>query len=174
MNDDFSSIVTGVEEGRKIFDNMKKTVAYILAGNSCELFPFFVYVIFGIPISITPIMMMCVSLGTDLVPAISLIYEKDESDIMNIPPRNPRKDRLVTSSLLRWVYLQTGIIVTCSGYAGFFMTMMRNGWKPHEFLQMRETWTIEGDLADSYGNMWVCLDFQISLLKLKNKSKFSL
>src|SRR2546422_654234 len=90
LDDNFATIVTAVEEGRRIFDNMKKTIGYILAGSVTTLYPFMIYVIFGFPIAIGVITVLLIALGTDMVPAISLAYEKAESDIMKLNPRNPK------------------------------------------------------------------------------------
>lgn len=157
MDDNFSSIVTGVEEGRKIFDNMKKTISYIMAGNFSTLFPFIVFLAFGFPVSISPIMILCICLGTDMVPAISLAYEKAESDIMKLPPRDPKKDFLVTSNLLLWSAFQGGIIVTASGYMGYFVILMQNGFMPWDLWQVRDGWKDpERIFYDMYGNLVVC------------------
>lgn len=75
LDDDFSSIVHGVEEGRKIFDNLKKTIIYVLASNIPELTPFLAFIVVRIPLPITNIFMIFIDIGTDILPAISLGYE---------------------------------------------------------------------------------------------------
>ena len=155
MDDNFTSIVMAVEEGRKIFDNLKKTISYILAGNSSTIYPFIFFLFFGIPVSISPLMVLFIALGTDIMPAISLAYEKAESDIMMLKPRNPKKDFLVTLNLFLWSNFQGGIIITLSGYMGFFVTMMQYGWMPYQFWQIRQGWMINSELTDSYGQEWV-------------------
>lgn len=75
LNDDFSSIVDGVEEGRKIFDNLKKTIVYILCSNIVEMAAFFSYIILRIPLPLSCIFMLCYDVGTDILPSISLAYE---------------------------------------------------------------------------------------------------
>ena len=82
LNDDFASIVTGIEEGRRVFDNLKSSIAYTLASNVPEITPFLAFIVFGIPLPIGVICILCIDLGTDMWPAISLAYEKSESDIM--------------------------------------------------------------------------------------------
>ena len=155
MDDNFSSIVVGVEEGRKIFDNLKKIISYILTGNISTLYPFVMFLVFGIPIAISPISMLAIALGTDLVPAISLAYEKAESDIMKLPPRNPKKDFLVTRSLLLWAFFQGGLIITASGFLGFFTTLMQHGWMPWDLWQIRTAWEDDILLENSWGIMTV-------------------
>lgn len=88
LNDDFSSIVNGVEEGRLIFDNLKKSIAYTLSSNIPEIAPFIFFICFQIPLPLSTVLILCVDLGTDMVPAISLAYEGPELDIMRRKPRN--------------------------------------------------------------------------------------
>jgi len=96
LDDNFSSIVTGVEEGRLIFENLKKCICYLLAANIAELIPFLTYITLRIPLPLGTIPMLMICLGTDILPTISLSYEKSEGDIMRRPPRNPKTDKLVT------------------------------------------------------------------------------
>lgn len=95
LDDNFASIVTGVEEGRLIFDNLKKSIAYALSANIPELIPFLMYLLADIPLGLGTITILLICLGTDIVPAISLAYEQPETDIMKRMPRNPQKDKLV-------------------------------------------------------------------------------
>ena len=76
LDDNFATIVVGVEEGRRIFDNMKKTVSYIMAGSVTTLYPFVAYVLFGIPLAIGTITVLLICLGTDMIPAISLVIDE--------------------------------------------------------------------------------------------------
>ena len=105
-------------------------------------------------------MILCICLGTDMVPAISLSYEKAEADIMRMNPRNPKKDFLVTRSLLLWGFFQGGVIVTLSGYMGYFVTLMQYGWMPWQLWQLRQAWDVDGTMTDSYGQELVCLPGQ--------------
>ncbi|KAL4470479.1 hypothetical protein ABPG74_012090 [Tetrahymena malaccensis] len=122
LNDDFSSIVTGIEEGRKIFDNIKKTIVYILTSNIPELIPFVAFIILRIPLAITNIFMICIDVGTDILPSLSLGYEEAEIDIMT---RRPRKkfEHLVSNKVIFHAYVLMGGISLGSGYAAFYTTM---------------------------------------------------
>ena len=62
-----SSIIVGVEEGRRIFDNFKKTVSYVLRKNLGELVPFLAFIIIGVPLPLGTITMLCIDIGTDIV-----------------------------------------------------------------------------------------------------------
>lgn len=75
LDDNFASIVVGIEEGRIIFDNLKKSIAYTLTSNVPELLPFLIYILCGIPLPLSTITILCIDLGTDIIPAISLAYE---------------------------------------------------------------------------------------------------
>jgi len=67
LDDNFASIVTGVEEGRLIFDNLKKSIAYTLTSNIPEISPFLCFMCFGIPLPLGTITILCIDLGTDMV-----------------------------------------------------------------------------------------------------------
>lgn len=83
LDDNFASIVTGVEEGRLIFDNLKKSIAYTLTSNIPEISPFLFFILLDIPLPLGTITILCIDLGTDMVPAISMAYEGAESDIID-------------------------------------------------------------------------------------------
>lgn len=84
LDDNFASIVTGVEEGRIIFDNLKKSIAYTLTSNIPEITPFLSYILFGIPLPMSVVAILCIDLGTDLVrlffPKFILFYVKFITD----------------------------------------------------------------------------------------------
>ena len=82
LDDNFSSIVNGVEEGRLIFDNLKKSIAYTLQSNIPEITPFIFFIIFQVPLPLSTVLILCIDLGCDMVPAISFAYENPELDIM--------------------------------------------------------------------------------------------
>lgn len=104
LDDNFSSILTGIEQGRVIFDNLKKSICYTLSSKIPELAPFLFYMIFQIPLPLGTVAILCIDLGTDMLPAISLAYEKPESDIMQRPPRNAKKDHLASHRYLSLLF----------------------------------------------------------------------
>jgi sodium/potassium-transporting ATPase subunit alpha len=158
LDDNFATIVVGVEEGRRIFDNMKKITAYLMSGSVATLYPFVFYVVFGFPLALGTITVLFICLGTDMMPAISLTHEKAESDIMKLKPRNPFTDKLVTRSLLLRAYFQIGMIDTLAGYLGYFVCLMHYGWKPQQLWQFRAQWDSDNDVVDSFGTVWVIID----------------
>ena len=128
LTDDFSAIVDGIEEGRLIFDNLKKSIAYTLSSNIPEISPFIMFIIVQMPLSLTTVLILCVDLGTDMIPAISLAYEQPESDIMQRPPRDAERDRLVTDKLICFAYLQIGVFQALAGFYSFFVVLNDYGF----------------------------------------------
>ena len=122
LDDDFASIVSGVEEGRKIFDNLKKTFVYLLCSNVPEILPFLAFIIFAIPLPLTNIYMLCICVGTDIYPAISLAYEEAEIDIMTRKPRD-KLDHLVSLKLMVHSYGLMGILSMSCGFLAYFISM---------------------------------------------------
>ncbi len=76
LDDDFSSIVDGIKEWRLVYENIKKSILYVLTSNIPKLIPFLVYAVFKFPLALESIMIFLINVGTDLVPAISFSYEK--------------------------------------------------------------------------------------------------
>lgn len=132
LDDNFASIVKGIEEGRLIFDNLKKSIAYTLSSNIPEIAPFILFILFKFPLPLTTVLILCVDLGTDLIPAISLAYEESEADIMKRWPRDAEKDKLVTMKLISFSYLQIGIIQAIAGFFTYFVVMGDFGYSPFE------------------------------------------
>jgi magnesium-transporting ATPase (P-type) len=127
LNDDFSAIVDGVEEGRKLYDNLKKSVMYVLNNNIMEIYPFFANIIFAIPLPLNTMLMICISVGTDILPTIALAFEAGESDIMIRRPRT-KADGLITARSIAQGYLQMGIIASAGSHFAWFSTMQLYGF----------------------------------------------
>jgi len=156
LDDNFASIVTGVEEGRLIFDNLKKSIAYTLTSNIPEISPFLLFILADVPLPLGTITILCIDLGTDLVPAISLAYEQAESDIMKRQPRDPLHDKLVNHRLIGMAYGQVGMIQASGGFFVYFVILAENGFWPSRLFGIREEWDSKfiNDLQDSYGQEW--------------------
>jgi sodium/potassium-transporting ATPase subunit alpha len=122
LNDDFSGIIMGIEEGRKIFDNLKKCIVYALTSNIPELWPFIIFVILQIPLPLSSILVLCICIGTDMLPAISFSYEVAELDIMTRRPRY-KDEHLVTANMLTYSYTQVGTLQTLAGMLCYCVTM---------------------------------------------------
>ncbi|XP_023711705.1 sodium/potassium-transporting ATPase subunit alpha isoform X1 [Cryptotermes secundus] len=160
LDDNFASIVTGVEEGRLIFDNLKKSIAYTLTSNIPEISPFLAFILCDIPLPLGTVTILCIDLGTDMVPAISLAYEEAESDIMKRQPRNPFTDKLVNERLISMAYGQIGMIQAAAGFFVYFVIMAENGFLPMDLFGIRKMWDSKAvnDLTDSYGQEWTYRD----------------
>merc|ERR1719393_253185 len=156
LDDNFASIVTGVEEGRLIFDNLKKSIAYTLTSNIPEITPFLVFMCFSVPLPLGTVTILCIDLGTDMVPAISMAYEQAENDIMKRNPRNKFTDKLVNERLISMAYGQIGMIQALAGFVSYCVIMMQNGFLPGDLLGLRVWWDDKNNqnLVDSYGQEW--------------------
>jgi sodium/potassium-transporting ATPase subunit alpha len=141
LDDNFASIVNGVQEGRLIFDNLKKSIAYTLSSNIPEITPFIFFIVLGIPLPLPTVLILCIDLGTDMIPAISFSYELKEADIMKKPPRDADVDRLVTTKLISFSYLQIGVIQACAGFFCYFVVMNDYGFPPSLLLNNAIYWT---------------------------------
>ena len=163
LDDNFASIVTGVEEGRLIFDNLKKSIAYTLTSNIPEISPFLLFILADIPLPLGTVTILCIDLGTDMVPAISMAYEEAESDIMKRMPRNPFTDKLVNERLISMAYGMIGMIQASAGFFVYLVILAENGFLPRHLLGLRRAWDSKAvnDLRDSYGQEWTYKDRKI-------------
>ena len=110
LDDNFASTVIGIREGRLLYTNLKKSIAYTLAHMTGEVIPILLWAFSGIPLAMTGVTVLCIDLLTELLPAMSLAYEKIESNIMEVPPRNLLTDKLVTFQVASYSYAQIGAI----------------------------------------------------------------
>ncbi len=90
LDDNFASIVAGVEEGRAVFANIRKFTTYVLASNVPEILPYLLFIVLPVPLALTVIQILSIDLGTDLLPAIALGQEPPEPEVMQQPPRGQR------------------------------------------------------------------------------------
>jgi sodium/potassium-transporting ATPase subunit alpha len=137
MDDNFATIVTAIEEGRTIFDNIKKFIAYILTSNIPQILPFIAYVLLDIPLPLTVVLILAIDLGTDIIPALGLGSEKPETDVMNKPPR-ARHERLLTRNLLFMSYGIVGMIQAAAGFFSYFYILLDGGWQWGEALAVSD------------------------------------
>jgi sodium/potassium-transporting ATPase subunit alpha len=137
MDDNFATIVTAIEEGRTIFDNIKKFIAYILTSNIPQILPFIAYVLLDIPLPLTVVLILAIDLGTDIIPALGLGSEKPETDVMNKPPR-ARHERLLTRNLLFMSYGIVGMIQAAAGFFSYFYILLEGGWQWGEALAVSD------------------------------------
>jgi Ca2+-transporting ATPase len=113
LDDNFATIVKAVQEGRKIFDNIRKFIKYLLTTNSGEIWTLFLAPLVGLPIPLLPIHILWVNLVTDGLPALALSMEPEEGDVMKRPPRHPKESIFAQGLGLHaiWVGLLMGLTV---------------------------------------------------------------
>ncbi|MHC1770428.1 MAG: cation-translocating P-type ATPase [Flexilinea sp.] len=127
MKDNFSAIISAIEEGRAIFDNLRKFITYIFASNVPEVLPFLLTAIFNIPLALTVTQIIAIDFGTDLLPALALGGERPEPDVMMRSPRK-RDQPLVDRSLLLRSFLWLGGIESILCFAAFFFVYSSAGY----------------------------------------------
>ncbi|MHA1607512.1 MAG: calcium-transporting P-type ATPase, PMR1-type [Candidatus Freyarchaeota archaeon] len=110
-DDNFATIVTAVEEGRTIYENIRKSVFYLLATNAGELLTIFVAMVLGFPLPLTAAQILWINLVTDSFPALALSVEPPEADIMKRPPRNPKTPMITKGSAMELA--GCGILMAC-------------------------------------------------------------
>jgi magnesium-transporting ATPase (P-type) len=124
-NDHFPDIAAAIEEGRAVFDNLRKFITYIFSSNVAEILPFLLTALLSpqvLPLAMGVKQILAVDLGTDIFPALALGAEKPEPDVMLRPPRR-RTQSLIDSSLLSRAFLWLGLIEAVLCYLGFFFVL---------------------------------------------------
>ncbi len=149
LTDDFAAIILGIEEGRKIFDNLKKSIAYCLTSNIPELTPFLFFVILRFPLPLSTILVLAIDLGTDIIPAIGFASEDAELGIMIRPPRK-KTEHMVTRKLLTCVYGTAGIFQSLGGFLTYFVIMRDFGFPLSELIGMSTKKGIRPNEGDTF------------------------
>jgi magnesium-transporting ATPase (P-type) len=161
-DDDFASVVAAIEEGRAIYDNLRKFMTYILASNVPEIVPFVAFVLLDIPLPLTVMQILAVDLGTDLAPALALGADPPERDVMRRPPRS-RSERLLDARTLARAYLWLGPLEAALGMLAFFYAYWLAGFAPWAALpasgepyRTATTMSLAGIVACQVGNAFAC------------------
>jgi magnesium-transporting ATPase (P-type) len=132
-DDNFASIAVAVEEGRAVYDNIRRFAQYHFSSNVAELLAVLSWGLSGgaIPLPLVVMQVLAIDLGTDLLPAIALGTERPEPGVMQRPPR-PHSERLLNRRTLGRVYGFVGLVVGVAGMAAFFAGYLLAGWRPGE------------------------------------------
>ncbi len=138
IDDNFASIVAAIEEGRAVFDNIKKFITYIFAHLVPEAIPFIFYVILKIPVPITVMQILSIDLGTETVPALALGVEKPEPGIMELPPR-PKKKGVIDKVVLLRGYIVLGLLNAAAVLIAYYLVLYQGGWRPGMQLEPNDT-----------------------------------
>ncbi|HLE00015.1 MAG TPA: HAD-IC family P-type ATPase [Bdellovibrionota bacterium] len=127
LDDNFATIVTAIEEGRAVYENMRKFLTYILTSNVPEIVPYLAFVLFRIPLPLTIPQILAIDVGTDLVPALGLGAERADPGVMKRPPRN-RDERLLNANILVRSYLYLGLFEAAAGMTAYFFVLSQGSW----------------------------------------------
>ncbi|GED71524.1 calcium-translocating P-type ATPase, SERCA-type [Brevibacillus reuszeri] len=123
-DDNFATIVAAVEEGRNIYDNIRKFIRYLLASNVGEILVMFFAMILGMPLPLVPIQILWVNLVTDGLPAMALGVDQAEKDTMYQHPRN--KSENIFSRGLGWKIVSRGFLIGAMTLLAFWLTLREN------------------------------------------------
>jgi magnesium-transporting ATPase (P-type) len=164
-DDSFAAIVSAIELGRGVYDNVRKFLTYILTHNVPEAAAFVAFVLFRIPLPLTVMQVLAIDLGTDILPALALGMEPPEAGIMRRPPR-PRSERLLNRATIMRVYLWLGLLESAFVLGGYLFAMWSGGWRPGQPMLASgptylaaTTMTLAGIVACQAGNVLSCRSF---------------
>jgi magnesium-transporting ATPase (P-type) len=131
MDDNFATVVSAVEEGRRVYANVRKFIFYIFAHATPEIVPFLVFALSGgaVPLPLTVLAILAIDLGTEIVPALALGREPAEPGLVQDPPR-PRTQGVIDAPMLVRAWLFVGLISAALAMAAFLYTLLNAGWSP--------------------------------------------
>ncbi len=183
-DDNFATIVSAIEQGRAVYQNIRKFMTYILASNVPEVVPFLAMVGLKIPPALTIMQILAVDLGTDMIPALALGAEFAEAGTMTQPPR-ARSQALLDRSLLLRAYGFLGPIEALLGMAAFFVVWGSHGYGLAELQSLAPavlshtaeattltiyaqatTMTLAAIVASQNGNVFACRSERASIMRL--------
>jgi sodium/potassium-transporting ATPase subunit alpha len=171
LDDNFASIVSAIEEGRAVFENLRKFLTYILSSNVPELVPYLASMLLRIPLPLTVIQILAVDLGTDMLPALALGAEAPHPGLMLQPPR-PRTERLLSWGLALRAYLWLGTLEAVIAMAAFYFVLTGTGWHYGDLLPSTDGGYLQSTSACLAGiiiaqmvNVFLCRHPQQSLVK---------
>jgi sodium/potassium-transporting ATPase subunit alpha len=172
LDDNFATIINAIEEGRAVYENIKKFLAYFLTSNVAELVPYLVYAIYGIPLPLTIMQILAIDLGTDILPGLALGVERPTGEELKRPPRSP-KERLFSLPLILRVCLFLAPFEILAGLFGYFYVLDRGGWHwgmmldPMNILYRQATTAcLTGIVLSQVGNVMACRTFKTPVLKI--------
>ena len=172
LDDNFASIINAIEEGRAVFENIRKFLTYILTSNVPELLPYLVHVLCRVPLPLTVLQILAVDLGTDMLPALALGAEAPDPGVMRRPPRRP-EERLLSRALLARAYLWLGPLQAVVALSAFFLVLQLGGWLPGQWLasddplyQQATTACLAAIVGAQMANLLVCRHPQLPAWRL--------
>jgi Ca2+-transporting ATPase len=123
-DDNFASILAGVREGRGAYDNIRKTLVYLLTGNAAELAIMLAASVAGLPLPLLPIQLLWINLVTDGLPALALVMDPVDPDVLSRPPRPPGEPMLRRAE---WTRVLTAAAVEAAATLAVFVGVLRSG-----------------------------------------------
>jgi Ca2+-transporting ATPase len=120
-DDNFSTIVAAIEEGRNIYENIRKFIRYLLASNVGEILTMFFAMMLGLPLPLVPIQILWVNLVTDGLPAMALGVDQPEKDLMEHKPRGAKEN--IFARRLGWKIVSRGLLIGLCTLAAFWLTL---------------------------------------------------
>ncbi|MDD3813630.1 MAG: cation-transporting P-type ATPase [Desulfocapsaceae bacterium] len=172
LDDNFSSIVIAIEEGRTVYFNIKKFVTYILSSNVPEIVPYILQFFLMIPLPLSVIQILSIDLGTDMLPGLALGSEKPEKNIMNRPPVS-RDEKILDWEVFKRGYFFLGIIEASSAMVAFLSFLLLHGWQygtadlADPFLHRQAmTMTLLGAVSCQLLNAWTMRSWEFSAFSL--------
>jgi len=124
-DDNFATIVAAIEEGRGIYENIRKFIRYLLASNVGEILTMFLAMMFALPLPLVPIQILWVNLVTDGLPAMALGVDQPEKDLMRQPPRGSRES--IFARRLGWKIISRGLLIGLCTLGAFVLTLRSSG-----------------------------------------------
>lgn len=137
LDDNFAAIVNGIEEGRTVFENIRKFTNYVLVSNGPEILPFLLYILLPVPLALNVIQILSIDLGTDIIPSMGLGQEPPDQDIMTKPPRTEEQP-LLAPALIIHSYLFLGLIEGIWSLFLFFYVLTDGGWQYGTILETND------------------------------------
>ncbi|WP_010269813.1 calcium-translocating P-type ATPase, SERCA-type [Paenibacillus senegalensis] len=129
-DDNFASIVAAIEEGRGIYENIRKFIRYLLASNVGEILTMFMAMMLGMPLPLVPIQILWVNLVTDGLPAMALGVDQAEKDLMQHKPRSAREN--IFARRLGWKIISRGILIGLCTLGAFWITYQYEAGSPDQ------------------------------------------
>jgi calcium-translocating P-type ATPase len=173
-DDNFATIVTAIEAGRQVYDNVRKFIVYIFAHATPEVIPFVVFALAGgaIPLPLPVLLLLTFDVATETLPSLALGRDPAEPGIMGRPPR-PRSEGVIRGPMLVRAWLFLGLLIALLSLGGFFLVLGGAGWHPgdatgagtplhHAYLQAT-TMTFLGMIAGQIGTAFAVRTQRASL-----------
>ncbi|WP_407649801.1 cation-translocating P-type ATPase [Enterococcus montenegrensis] len=172
-DDNFTSIVNAIEEGRTVYNNIRKFLLYILNSNMPEAVPSLLFLLSKgmIPLPLTVMQILTIDLGTDMLPALGLATEQTEPGTMKKPPRK-RTEHLLTKQIILKAFAWYGLLASIISIGAYFFVNHLNGWPTTALATdgtvyaMATTMTLAAIVFCQIGAVFNCRTAEQSLFKI--------